>query len=79
MINLYICISSLIIGIFICLVDYNLKINTNWMIKVPRLIYRNFVFVDIALVILRFICFFSFGFFMMESIKYFDGVKTLFF
>lgn len=69
MINLIICISSFIIGVFICLVDYNLKTNANWMIKTPKVIYRHFTFVDNALVILRFICFFSFGFFMMEAIK----------
>lgn len=73
MINLIICISSLIIGLLICWVDYNLKTNINWMIKIPRLIYRHFKFVDIALSILRFISFFSFGFFMMETIKYFNG------
>ena len=79
MINLIICISSFIIGVFICWVDYNLKTNTNWMIKIPRLIYSHFTFVDNALAIFRFICFFSFGFFMMETIKYFSGQTTLIF
>jgi len=79
MINLIICISSLIIGLFIVLVDYNFNYNIKWINKTPKFITYNYIFISIILVLLRFICFFSFGFFIMETIKYFNGQPTIFF
>ena len=79
MINLIICISSLIIGLLICLVDYNFNCNIKWINKTPKFITYNYKFISFIIILLRFICFFSFGFFMMETIKYFNGQPTMIF
>ena len=79
MINLIICISSLIIGLFILWLKHNLSYNLDWMVKIPTLVDRYLASIKIVLEILQFICFFSFGFFMMKTIKYFNGQPTMIF
>ena len=79
MINLSICISSLIIGICGCWVDYNFNYNINLINKTSKFITYNYKFISFILILLRFICFFAFGFFMYETIKYFSGIETLIF
>ena len=79
MINLIICISSLIIGLLIGWVDYNFNYNIKWINKTPKFITYNYKFISLILILLRFICFFSFGFFIMETCKYFSGQTTIIF
>ena len=79
MINLIICISSLIIGIFILWLRHNLLYNLDWVVKIPTWMYRYLASIKIVLEILQFISFFLFGFFIPETIKYFFGRETLIF
>ena len=79
MINLIICISSLIIGLFILWLKHNLLYNPDWFVKIPSLVYKHLVSIEIVLEILQFISFFTFGFFIMETIKYFIGQPTMIF
>ena len=79
MINLIICISSLIIGLFILWLKHNLLYNPDWLVKIPSLVYKHLVSIEIVLEILQFISFFTFGFFIMETIKYFIGQPTMIF
>ena len=79
MINLIICISSLIIGLFILWLKHNLLYNPDWLVKIPAWMRRHLVSIEIVLEILQFISFFAFGFFMMETIKYFNGQPTMIF
>lgn len=79
MINLIICISSLIIGLFILWLKHNLLYNPDFLIKIPSWVRKHLVSIENVLGILHFICFCSFGFFMMETCKYFCGQPTLFF
>lgn len=70
MINLIICIVSLILGIILARVEYKWQIN----------IYKNIpIWLMTTTIIGRIICFVSTGFFLGESIKYFGGVETLVF
>ena len=79
MINLVICISSLIVGIFLCYLDYNLKYNSYWIIRIPKWVDRHFLLIDIILSTIRIASFFMFGFFIMETIKVIMGGPTLIF
>ena len=79
MINLIICISSLIVGLFILWLKHNLLYNPNWLVRIPSWVRRHLVSIEIVLGILQSICFFSFGFFMMTTIKYFNGQPTMIF
>ena len=69
MINLFICIVSLILGIILARLEYKWKVN----------IYKNTPIWLEIIVIVRIICMFMCGFFLSELIKYFCGVKTLVF
>lgn len=70
MINLFICIISLIVGIIIAKIEYKWQKNN----------YKNssILLMTIA-IICRFFCFFVTGFFLAETIKYFMGMPTLIF
>ena len=65
MINLIICICGFIFGSFLTWYDCHTQIKQWWL--------------DAILTILRIFSFFTFGFFMMEAIKYFNGQPTLIF
>lgn len=70
MINLFICIVLLILGIILARREYKWKVN----------IYKNTpIWIETIVIIGRIICFILVGFFLAESIKYFCGVKTLVF
>ncbi len=79
MINLIICISSLIIGLFILWLKHNLLWNPDWLVKIPSWMRRHLTSIEIVLWILQFISFFLFGFFIPETIKYFNGQPTMIF
>ena len=79
MINLIICISSLIIGLFISWLNHNLLYNPDWLVKIPTWICKHLVSIKVVLKILQFISFFMFGFFITETVKYFVEKETLIF
>ena len=79
MINLIICICSLIIGLFILWLKHNLLYNPDWLVKIPNWMRRHLVSIEIILEILQFISFFSFGFFISEIVKYLVGAETIIF
>ena len=66
MINLYICIASLIIG---CLIFYK-------RYRIQFVEYRKEPW---WIAMLQIVIFFIFGYFLGETIKYFNGDQTLFF
>ena len=66
MINLFISVFSLIIGIL--LAYYEIKLIKSYKYKYGIIFF-----------IFRFICFFGTGFFLFEFIKYLTGIKTLIF
>jgi len=79
MINLIICISSLIIGLFILWLKHNLLWNPDWLVKISSWMRRHLTSIEIVLEILQFISFITFGWFMTETIKYLVGVETIIF
>lgn len=66
MINLIICIISLIVGIYLT-------------IKRHRIVFKEFKKEPWWIQPLSTLCFIMFGFFIMETIKYFTGIPTLIF
>ena len=62
MINLIICISSLIVGLFILWLKHNLLYNPDWSVKIPAWMRKHLTRIEIVLEILQFISFFMFGF-----------------
>lgn len=73
MVNFSIAIGSLIIGIVICYIHYRFDLK-----YIGKGNPAKYGIISAFLVVLRFLFFFTCGFFLFETIKYFSGLKTLF-